>query len=234
MALYTISDLHLPIGTDKPMDIFGSKWTNYVERLAKNWQNIINDDDLVVLPGDFSWATYLEQSIPDFQFLQKLNGKKIISKGNHDYWWTTASKLNKFLEKNNFDTIKFMHNNSFMYQNTAICGTRGWGYIGYGEVNEDDIKIYEREVCRLELSLKSCIANNPDEIIVFFHYPPISSDCIDNGFTRVMKEYGVKRCVYGHLHGQGHKNAVCKETDGIKYMLVSCDYTDFVPVKLCD
>ncbi len=234
MALYTISDLHLPIGIDKPMDIFGGKWNNYVKRLENNWQNIINDDDWVVLPGDISWATYLEQSIPDFEFLQKLNGFKIISKGNHDYWWTTMSKMNKFLKENSFDKINFMHNNSFIYKNIGICGTRGWNYIGFGNAEEDDKKIYEREAARLELSIKSCIEKNPDEIIVFFHYPPVSADCLENEFTKIMKKYNVKRCVYGHLHAQGHKTAVCKEIDGIKFMLVSCDYTDFIPIKLCD
>ena len=234
MALYTISDLHLPIGIDKPMDIFGGKWNNYVERIEKNWQSIINNNDWVILPGDFSWATYLDQSIPDFEFLHRLNGFKIISKGNHDYWWSTMSKMNKFLENNSFDSIKFMHNNSFIYKNKGICGTRGWNYIGFGTGTDEDIKIYEREAVRLELSIQSCLNKNPEEIIVFFHYPPVSVDCTDNEFTKIMKKYNVKRCIYGHLHGQGHKNAMSGEIEGIKYMLVSCDYTDFVPVKLCD
>ncbi|MBQ3038558.1 MAG: metallophosphoesterase [Clostridia bacterium] len=234
MALYTISDLHLPIGIDKPMDIFGSKWTNYVQRLEKNWKAIINDDDTVVIPGDISWATYLEQSIPDFDFIESLPGRKIIMKGNHDYWWTTMSKLNKFLADNNYKTISFMQNNSFMYKDVAICGTRGWNYIGYGTATDEDIRIYEREVGRFLLSLDEAKKSNPEKIIAFFHYPPICADCMDNGFTEVMKNNGIELCIYGHIHSAGHKNAVEGVRDGIKYMLVSCDYRDFIPVKLCD
>lgn len=234
MALYTISDLHLPIGIDKPMDIFGGKWTNYVERLEKNWRSIVNDEDTVVIPGDISWATYLEQSIPDFDFIESLPGSKIIMKGNHDYWWTTMSKLNKFLGENNYKTIKFMQNNAFMYKNVAICGTRGWNYIGYGSALEEDIRIYEREAGRFLISLDEAKKNNPEKIIAFFHYPPISVDCSDNGFIELMKNNGIELCVYGHIHSSGHKNAVEGVRDGIKYMLVSCDYRDFIPVKLCD
>ena len=123
MALYAIADLHLPLGIDKPMDIFGKKWQNYVERLKENWQRIVKEDDVVVIPGDFSWATYLEEATKDFEFLHSLNGKKLILKGNHDYWWTTKAKLDKFVQEHGFDDIEFIHNNSYMYENTAICGS---------------------------------------------------------------------------------------------------------------
>ena len=234
MALYAISDLHLPIGVDKPMDIFGSKWSNYVERLKKNWESIVTDNDTVVIPGDISWAMYLEDSIPDFCFIDNLPGKKIISKGNHDYWWTTMSKLKNFLKENNFNTIEFMQNNTFMYNNIAICGTRGWSYLGNGEASEDDKKIYERELGRLELSINDAKSKNPEKIIAFFHYPPISLDLSQNGFTKILKENNIELCVYGHLHNAIRQNVVEGVNDGIKYMLVSCDYRDFIPVKLCD
>ena len=234
MALYTISDLHLPIGVDKPMDIFGSKWDNYVNRLKENWERVVTEKDTVVINGDISWAMYLDEAIPDFKFINNLPGKKIISKGNHDYWWTTMSKLKKFAIDNEFTTIEFMQNNTFIYNNTAICGTRGWSYLGNGDASEDDKKIYERELGRLELSINDAKKYNPENIIVFFHYPPINLDLKETGFTRVMKEHNIKLCIYGHLHNASRQNIVEGEYDGIKYMLVSCDYRGFTPVKLCD
>ncbi len=234
MALYAISDLHLPIGVDKPMDIFGSRWENYVGRLEENWKNIVTDNDTVVIPGDISWAMYLEESIPDFAFINSLPGRKIISKGNHDYWWTTMSKLNKFLAENNFESIEFMQNNAIMYNNIAICGTRGWSYLGVGEVSEDDKKIYERELGRLELSINDAKKYNPERIIAFFHFPPINTDLTETGFSKILKENGIDLCLYGHLHNAVRQNIVEGEHDGIKYMLVSCDYRGFMPTKLCD
>lgn len=234
MALYTISDLHLPIGIDKPMDIFGSKWSNYVERLKENWKKIITEKDTVVLPGDFSWATYLEQSIPDFKFIHELPGRKILLKGNHDYWWTTKSKLVKFTAENGFSSVEFLQNNCVMYKNTAICGTRGWSYLGTGNCSEDDRRIYERELGRLELSIADAKKHNPDEIIVFLHYPPLTPEIPSSGFCEIMKANNIKRCIYGHIHNAHYRNVVENEHDSIKYMLVSCDYRDFIPVKLSD
>lgn len=234
MALYTISDLHLPIGIDKPMDIFGSKWTNYVGRIRENWKNIVTDDDTVVLPGDFSWATYLEQSIPDFKFIEELPGKKILLKGNHDYWWETMTKLRNFLSDNGFETINFLQNNSFIYKSTAICGTRGWSYIGVGNTSDEDKRIYERELGRLELSLQSALKQTPEKIIAFMHYPPITPDAPKSGFSEMLKKYNVSMCVYGHIHNAIYKNVAEGEYDGIKYMLASCDYRDFVPQKICN
>ena len=234
MALFAISDIHLPIGIDKPMDIFGSKWDNYVERLQNNWNNIVNDNDTVVINGDISWATYLDESIPDFDFIEKLPGKKIIMKGNHDYWWTTTSKLNKFLTENNYKTINFLQNNSYMYNDIAICGTRGWSYLGCGDASEEDIRIFNRELGRFEISVTNALKNNPKRIIAFFHYPPLTPENKDNPVIEMLKKYKIDLCIYGHLHSKGHKNAVTGECDGIKYLLVSCDWCDFVPCKLCD
>lgn len=230
MALFTIGDLHLPLGINKPMDIFGEKWENYVERTEDNWQTNIKAGDVVVLPGDFSWATYLEQSYKDFEFLNKLNGKKILLKGNHDYWWTTLNKLNKFIAANGFKDIYFLHNNSYRYGNTAICGTRGWLHPNWDNVTEEDIKIFNRETARLKLSLDS--AGECGEIYVFTHYPPMPLSHEENDFIKTMKNYPVTKCIYGHLHSYAHKNAVNEVIDGIEYMLVSGDYIGFNPVKL--
>lgn len=228
MALYSIADLHLPLGIDKPMDIFGGAWDNYVTRLSENWQSKIKADDIVVLSGDFSWATYLEQSYKDFEFLHGLNGTKILLKGNHDYWWTTMNKLNEFTAENGFTSVHFLQNNSYMYGNTAICGTRGWIYPEWDNFKEEDKKIFDREVLRLELSLKS--AGECDEIFVFTHYPPRSKKQESNDFVEMMERYNVQKCIYGHLHSASHKNAVEGEIDGIEYMLTSSDYLQFDPV----
>ncbi|MCD8390919.1 MAG: metallophosphoesterase [Firmicutes bacterium] len=232
MALFTIGDLHLPLGIDKPMDIFGGKWTNYVERIADNWQTNVKNNDVVVIPGDFSWATYLEQTYKDFEFLNKLNGTKILLKGNHDYWWTTLNKLNKFIAENGFEDIYFLHNNSYKYGGTAICGTRGWMHPHWENVTEDDIKIFNREAARLKISLDS--ARDYSEIYVFTHYPPMSLNLEENDFVKTMRQYPVTKCVYGHLHSHSHRNAVNKTVGGIEYMLVSGDYIDFNPVKLIE
>ena len=228
MALYAISDLHLPLGVNKPMDIFGSRWDNYVERLRTNWQNTVGKEDTVVLPGDFSWATYIKDTKKDFEFLDSLNGKKIISKGNHDYWWETMSKMNGFLKENDFSSVSFLQNNSFIYNDIAICGTRGWVFPD----NDENEKMYQREAARLELSLSS--AEPGKRKFVFLHYPPIVRDNLENEFTRIMKRYGVELCVYGHLHAKSSQYAVTGNVDGIKYLLVSCDYMEFMPIKLSD
>lgn len=232
MALYSIADLHLPLGIDKPMDIFGAGWTNYVERLADNWQSKIRDSDTVVLPGDFSWATYLEQAHKDFEFLNKLNGRKILLKGNHDYWWTTMNKLNEFTAKNGFNSIFFLQNNSYMYDDTAICGTRGWLHPAWDSFGAEDKKIFDREVLRLELSVKS--TRDCGGIYVFTHYPPRSNKLESNAFVEMMEKYKVTKCIYGHLHSASHKNAVEGTVDGIEYRLVSSDYLRFDPILIKD
>lgn len=224
--VFAIGDLHLPLGIDKPMDIFGSRWKNYVERLRENWQSTVGDNDTVVIPGDFSWATYIEQSERDFDFLESLNGTKIIIKGNHDYWWTTMSKMNEFKDSRGYSSVKFLHNNSFEADGISICGTRGWLYPGFvGFVNEDE-RYYAREVMRLEASLKRA---QTDKIYVFTHYPPTSRAGEMNEFIEVMKKYNVKKCFYGHLHGASHGNIVPEIIDDIEFSLVSSDYLGFMP-----
>lgn len=222
MSLYAIADTHLSFGTDKPMDSFEG-WQDYTSRLEKNWNKLVEEDDDVVIAGDISWAMDFSQLKADFDFLESLNGNKIILKGNHDYWWNTMAKLNKFLADNNYKTIRFLFNNSFELGNASICGTRGWMM---GCENEEDIKILNREVGRLRRSLES--AGCPEKI-VFLHYPLVSDISRCDEIINVLKEFGIKKCYYGHLHGDAAKYAVSGVVDGIDYKLISCDKLKFTP-----
>lgn len=226
MAVFALGDPHLPLGIDKPMNKFGSRWDNYVERLADNWQSAVRENDTVVIPGDFSWATYIEQAERDFEYLERLNGRKIIVKGNHDYWWTTMKKMNEYTDAHGFKSISFLQNNSYTADGVSICGTRGWIYPASVGFTESDRKYHAREAARLELSLKCA---KTDEIYVFTHYPPMSKMCEGNEFTELMKQYGVKKCIYGHLHASSHCARIPEEVDGIEYILVSSDFLRFEP-----
>ena len=227
MGIYAIADLHLSFGTDKPMDVF-SGWENYTERLRQNWNEKILNDDLVVVPGDISWGMSYEQALPDFEFLDKLNGNKIILKGNHDYWFSTKSKTEKFLEINNISSIKILHNNHYEFCGLAVCGTRGW-------MNEKglspDRKVLLREAGRLKLSLESAVKSGL-EPVAFLHYPPVFQQDECKEITDVLKEYRVKRCYYGHLHGNSCRQAFEGEKDGVNYQLISGDYIQFDPIKI--
>ena len=229
MALFAISDLHLPLGVDKPMDIFGKNWANYVNRLKENWENTVTDSDTVVLPGDFSWATYIDDAKADFEFLDSLPGRKILLKGNHDYWWSTMSKLNKFVNEMGYKSIEFLQNNSLEAEGVSLCGSRGWN-TPMPNLSGEDQRLYDREILRLEMSIKA--AKNPDNIIVFTHFPPIMKDYRENAMTELLEKYSIKTCIYGHIHSSGVKNAFEGELRGVNYMLVSCDYREFMPVKI--
>lgn len=234
MSIYTIGDLHLSFSQNKPMNIFGDNWNGHADKIRKNWMEKVNKEDFVVLPGDFSWAMYLKDTYKDFEYLQKLPGNKILLKGNHDYWWSGLSKMNEYLKENNFNNINFLYNNSYLVEDTIIAGTRGWNLTD----SEDNEKMLNRECIRLKLSLEDGINKfgRNKEIIVFMHYPPISKAGISNGYTKkyisIMKEYGVKKCYYGHLHGTSHSEAIEGNVDGIKFYLVSSDYLDFDLVKV--
>jgi len=232
VSIYAISDLHLALSIDKSMDIFGTQWSDYMTRLTSEWMQNVCEDDTVIIPGDISWATYLDQAVEDFRFIDGLPGRKIISKGNHDYWWTTASKLEKFLKGNNLSTISFMHNNSFKLGKIILCGTRGWKCPGDEGFSREDRKIYERELQRLELSLKSAVAAEDATIFAALHYPPFNSRKEPTEFVDIMRKYNVDTCLYGHLHGEGFRNAFTGKQDGIEFLLVSADYLKFKPYKL--
>ena len=222
MSIYAISDLHLPLGIDKPMNVFGDLWENYVERIKENWLSLIKEDDTVLICGDFSWATYLEESIADFEFLHALPGRKVLSKGNHDYWWSTANKLEKFKEEKGYSDITFLHNNSILSEGVAICAARGWKSPFEKDFNGEDEKIYERELIRLRLSLESG-KKLSDDIIVMLHFPP------DFAVMEIIEEFNAKMCIYGHLHTySGFQKRLEKEN----YHLVSADFLEFVPKKL--
>lgn len=232
MAIYAISDLHLSFSTNKPMNIFGNNWDNHDKKIRENWINTIKEGDTVLLPGDFSWGMNFEEAKPDFEYLNELPGRKIMLKGNHDYWWGTTNKINEFLSANNFNNIDILYNNSYLIEDKIICGTRGWTIVGN---EEEDEKIYKRELIRLQMSLDNGISNygQDKEIIVCMHYPPTNENLMEQSeFIQIMKKYNVKKCVYGHLHGESHKEVVKGNIDGIEIRLVSCDYTDFKLIQL--
>ena len=221
MALFAIGDLHLPLSVSKPMDVFGHGWENYVERLKKNWNKTVSRNDVVILCGDTSWATYLEDAYEDFLFIHGLNGTKLILKGNHDYWWSTAAKMNRAVAEWGFDRIHFLHNSAFLYQDTAICATRG--YALDDKSTEHDKKIYEREKIRMKLSVEAGRALSPKRLILALHYPP------DAEYQRyITKELGADLCVFGHLHGEAAKQF----TAPTGFRLVSSDYLGFQPIEI--
>ncbi len=232
MSIYAISDLHLARSVDKPMDVFGARWSNYMERLEEEWRQTVSDGDHVLVPGDISWATYLDQAYEDFRLIDSLPGRKIISKGNHDYWWTTLSKLEQFIRKKGFGTISFMHNNSFRLENSVVCGTRGWKTPGDDDFSAEDRKIYLRELQRLELSLAKAERRAGETLIAAIHFPIFNSKGVFSEFLDIMLKYGVDLCIYGHLHGEACRNAVEGDVRGMELRFVSADHLGFRPIKL--
>ena len=233
MAVYTIGDLHLSLKNPKPMDIFGDNWERHEQKIKEDWLSKVKEDDLVIIPGDFSWETYIKDTDKDFEYLNNLPGKKILLKGNHDYWWTTIASMRKFLEEKGFHNIDFLYNNSYEFENYVIAGTRGWSVKEEG--NE---KMLNRECIRLEISLKDAIekAKENKEIIVFMHYPPITNQDLtqnkESDFIRIMKKYNVKRCYYAHLHASSISDAVEGNYFGIDFKLVSSDSLNFKLIKV--
>lgn len=225
MSVYAIGDTHLSFSVDKPMDIFKG-WDDYAQRLENNWQHLITNEDTVIINGDISWAMGLEQAEKDLQFLNNLNGTKIISKGNHDYWWNTITKMENFCKEKGFDTIKFLHNNAYKVGEIAIAGTRGWFF----DAEKDNVdKVMARECARLQRSIDEA-RKLGGEIVVFLHYPPVSTVKVCEPIMNVLKENDIKRCYYGHLHGGAINGAVNEIYDGIKFQLVSADYLQFCPL----
>lgn len=226
--IYTIADLHLSFGTNKPMDIF-SGWTNYTERIRNNWQRLVEPDDTVVIAGDISWAMKLNDINKDFEYIQSLNGKKIILKGNHDYWWTTKSKMDKYIADSGFDSIRILHNNYYVVEDTAICGTRGWFYDAE---KDEDMLILKREVGRLKMSIEPAVSAGYKPV-VFLHYPPIYNGMECTEIMDVLREYEIEKCFYGHVHGgNAAKKAFIGEKDGISFKLTACDYVNFTPLSI--
>ncbi len=228
MKIFAIADLHLDSKKEKPMNIFGDNWTNHEEKIMENWKATVGDDDLVLIPGDISWAVKLDEAIDDLQKIDELPGTKIIGKGNHDYWWSTSNKLDKLGLK----SVKFLKNNSYEFDGAVICGTRGWDTMEEHSEDENNEKIYLREMNRLKLSLESA-AKSKNALIAMLHYPPFDSNGLPNEFFEILKEYNVQMCIYGHLHGEeGHKNVREGMIEQISVHCVSCDYMDFKLKKL--
>ena len=227
MALYAISDLHLALNVHKPMDIFGERWLNHDEKIMENWIKKITDEDTVLIAGDISWSMKAEDSKADLDWIDSLPGKKIISKGNHDYWWSSISKLNAM-----YENMKFIQNNFYTYNDYAICGTRGWVSPDSDKFTEKDAKIYAREAIRLRLSLESAKKLGYSKIIVMIHYPPFNEGDDESEFMKIFKEYNVEKVIYGHLHGPGRFKAKTGLINDIEYIMTSCDFIDFDPVKI--
>lgn len=222
MSLFAIADTHLSFGTDKPMDSFEG-WQNYTERLKANWNKLVSDKDDIVIAGDISWAMDFDELKADFDYLESLNGKKIIIKGNHDFWWNTVSKMNGFIEQNGYKTIRILFNNSYVCGPVSVCGSRGWFY---DSTEEQDIKVLLRETARIERSLQSA---ERDEKILFLHYPPVSQNGFCKEITEIIEKYGIKKCCFGHLHGEAAKYAFEGRFGNTNYKLISCDRLKFTP-----
>ncbi len=227
MALYAIGDLHLCLGAPKPMDIFGGAWVGYMDKLQEG-MSVIGPEDTTVLMGDLSWALSLEESKEDFAWINQIPGRKIILKGNHDYWWSTAAKFGKFCQEHGFTNMELLNNNCFEYEGKAICGTRGWFYEEE-RCGEHDEKVFRRELLRLEASLKA--AGERDKL-VFLHYPPKYKGYECKEILELLHKYEVRRCFYGHLHGQSHRLAMEGLWDGIDFRLLAADYVNFRPVAV--
>lgn len=229
MSLWAISDLHLAFTTDKPMDVFGENWLKHEEKIKENWLKKIREEDTVLIAGDISWSMNIEEGFEDLNWIHKLPGRKILIKGNHDYWWSSIKKLN-----NLYEDLNFIQNNAFSYSDYAICGTRGWTLPYGSSFTDHDKKIFKRECIRLKLSLDEGKKQGFSKFIVMTHYPPLYKGTEDTEFINILKEYSVEKVIYGHLHGPSLKNAFEGHRDGIQYIMTSSDYLDFYPKKILD
>ena len=236
MSVFAIADLHLDTVTnEKSMEVFGNRWQGYITKIKNNWSRLVNPEDTVIIAGDISWALTLEQSLNDLKWIDSLPGKKLIMKGNHDFWWSTASKMDKFFLQNEISTIELLYNNAKEIENYIIAGSRGW-FVDKSiqptkSVNADHEKIINREVIRLRLSLEEAKKLQKDsgkEIIAFFHFPPIWNEFECPEILNVLNEYNVKRCYFGHIHGCYTCESTLKWQD-IEFRMISADFLDFIP-----
>ncbi|MBF8378647.1 metallophosphoesterase [Alicyclobacillus mali] len=230
MAIYAIADLHLDTSQTKPMDVFGPEWRNHAEKIARNWNEKVDRDDIVLIPGDISWAMKLEEAVPDLAWIGGLPGRKILIRGNHDFWWGGIQKVRKSLPNDMYA----LQNDCLVLDHLCFAGTRGWTLPHHPSYKpEDDEPILRREIVRLELSLKAAV-KEAKPILCLMHYPPVDGEHPDSPFHKLLVEYGVRVCVYGHLHGPAHRFAFNGQLDGIHYQLVSSDYLHFKPWQLPD
>ena len=227
MALYGIADLHLSFSVDKPMDIYGPAWENNTERVAENWQAVVEPEDTVFIAGDISWGLKLSEALADLEWIDALPGKKVFLKGNHDPWWTSVSKLNRLSE-----TMHFMQNDFVVYEDRALCGSRGWLCPGSSDYKAHDEKIYRREQLRLRSSLEEARKAGFEQIIGFMHFPPMNEKREDSDFTKLFEEFGVKQVYYGHLHGDNKEIGRDFTMGGTVYSLISCDFLGCAPKRI--
>jgi uncharacterized protein len=249
MAIWAIADLHLSFGVaNKKMDVFGNQWVNHAEKIEKAWREVIHHDDLVLIPGDISWALHLKDVRPDLEWIDNLPGTKVMIKGNHDYWWNSLSKVKQILPA----SCHVIQNNSYNRGDVTICGTRLWDTSEYNfdsiiemqnfpqvkhltesDVSEEKDKIFRRELGRLEISLQSM--NSKAALrIAMIHYPPIGLKLLDSEVSRILEKYCINICVFGHLHNVNPKLKLFGVHGGINYHLVACDYLQFKPLKVSD
>ncbi|MBQ9801635.1 MAG: metallophosphoesterase [Clostridia bacterium] len=239
MSVFTIADLHLSTASDHGMDVFGSRWRDYTQKIVKNWRAVVTDNDTVIIPGDISWAMTLADTKNDFALLESLPGKKLLGKGNHDFWWDTATKCNKYFAQNQFTSFSLLYNNAYVVEDFIVCGTRGWfleknQQITVGEVDYE--KIMNRELQRLRFSLQAAKSlqaaeNAQKEILCFLHFPPLWGDFISEEMIDTMLSFGVKRCYFGHIHG-AYTAPQHQIHNGLSLYLISSDHLDFVPHKI--
>ena len=233
MSIFVLSDTHLSESVSKPMDVFGYRWKNWTEKLTENWKKTVNENDTVIIPGDVSWGMSMDEARDDLMLLDSLPGKKIIGKGNHDYWWGTVSKIEDFFEKNGISSISILFNNAYLIENVIVAGCRGWYNDGKNAPDNSDYqKIVARETGRLRLSLNAA-RNFPQDArkLVFFHFPPVLGDFLCREIVDVLKEYGISECFFGHIHGR-YDLPPSFDFEGIKFTFISADYLDFTPLKI--
>ncbi|MBQ8341656.1 MAG: metallophosphoesterase [Clostridia bacterium] len=239
MSIFVIADLHLSSGTDHPMDVFGSRWQGYTEKLCKNWKAIVGEEDSVIIPGDVSWGMNLPEAREDFALLESLPGTKYLAKGNHDFWWETAAKMYRYFDENNFSSLRLLYNNAYVLEDYIICGTRGWFVEEGQQVTVGDVdyaKIVNREVQRLKISLDAAKALQRDEhadkeILAFLHFPPIWNGFECREILDTMEAYGVKRCYHGHIHGV-YTVPSERRVGNLTLSMIASDFLDFVPKKI--
>ncbi len=229
MRIFALSDLHLSTAADKPMEVFGPSWENHIEKIKHNWLDCVAEEDVVIISGDISWGLKFPEALPDLKWLHMLPGRKVMTKGNHDLWWSSLSKMNGL-----YDDLIFVQYDHYDAGGIAICGTRGWLYPGAGiEFTEHDEKIFRRELVRMRLSLESAAKAGLKRIILSVHFPPTDRLGTDTEFTSLIEKFGVEYVVYGHVHGEGCKNTFSGEKAGVKYRFAASDHLKFRPMLIC-
>ena len=236
MALYCMADTHLSESVSKPMDLFGRRWVNYTAKIAENWNAVVREEDTVILPGDISWGLTLDEAEADLAFLHRLNGRKLIGKGNHDLWWQSDKKVMTLIEERGFSSLSLLRNNAYALEGKRICGSRGWYSDPHNAPPDTDFsKITAREVIRAEISIRAALSlpaeTQDDELIAFFHFPPVYRGFVCRDLIELMKRYGIKRCYYGHIHNV-YDLPPSFEFEGITMTIVSADYLNFMPLRI--